>query len=60
MSPGALGLASVSIGLRDPDAPLERAAASDRVATRGPSGNAAVLQDFDGIDIVVTGLEPSS
>ncbi len=59
MSPGALGLASVSIGLRDPDAPLERAAASDRVATRGPSGR-AVLQDFDGIDIVVTGLEPSS
>ena len=45
MSPGALGLASVSIGLRDPDAPLERAAASDRVATRGPSGS-AVLQDL--------------
>ena len=58
-SPGTLGLASVSIGLRDPDAPLERAVAGDRVATRGPSGS-AVLQDFDGIDIIVTGLERSS
>ena len=59
MNPGALGLASVSIGLRDPEAPLERAAASDRVVTRKPSGS-AVLQDFDGIDVIVTGLEPSS
>ena len=58
-SPGTLGLASVSIGLRDPDTPLERAVAGDRVATRGPSGS-AVLQDFDGIDIIITGLEWSS
>ena len=57
-SPGALGLASFSIGFRDPDAPLERAVAADRVVTRGPSGR-AVLQDLDGIDVVVTGLEPA-
>lgn len=59
MSPGALGLARFSLGLRDPDSPLERAAAGDRVATRERSGR-AVLQDFDGIDVVVTGLESTS
>jgi catechol 2,3-dioxygenase len=58
MTAGALGLAGVGIGIRDPSGPLERAVAADRVATRTPSG--AVLQDFDGIDMVVTSLEPSS
>jgi catechol 2,3-dioxygenase len=59
MTPGSLGLSRFALGLRETEAPLERAAAGNRVATReGPVG--AVLMDFDGIEIALTSLERSS